>query len=185
MLSFTFCCLTSSLFASQMLSLRLGESYDAVATDVWGCGAVLYAMLFGTPPFPATTYSELVSLASQPQVHLSLPQEIPRALQTLIRSLLRVDPKSRWTLPQAAAHPWFQTNLRSTLMRTPGFRPSDDMLPNGMSNSIPASIHSTIVQTRRPSTSFIVILLRLPVPSRRFFARLFGLSRPASKVEPS
>ena len=169
-----------------MLTLRSGESYNAVATDVWGSGAVLYAMLFGAPPFPATTYSELVSLASHPQVHLNLPEEIPRALQTLIRSLLQVNPKLRWTLPQTAAHPWFQTNLRSTLMRTPGFRPSDDMLPiGGMPSSIPVSVGSTIVETRRPSSSFIVILLRLPIPSRRLFARLFGRSCPASKVKPS
>lgn len=166
-----------------MLSLRTGESYNAIATDVWSCGAVLYAMLFGIPPFPATTYSELVALASQPQVHLRLAEGIPSVLQTLIRSLLLVDPKSRWTLPEAAASPWFQMNLRSTLMRTPEFRPTEDMLPIGLSRSYRTNAAGSTIKATRQASSLIVVL-RLPIPSCRLFARLFGWHRQKSKVNP-
>lgn len=53
--------------APELLCLRDGNSYDALATDAWSCGAVLYAMLIGAPPFAATSYQELVRMASRPK----------------------------------------------------------------------------------------------------------------------
>jgi serine/threonine-protein kinase Chk1 len=115
--------------APEMLSLRSGASYNALATDTWGCGAVLYTMLFGEPPFPASSFSELVNLASRPQVHLRLPDTLPRELSALIRAMLRLDPKQRYTLPQVARSSWFQQGLAATLSNTPEFRPPDGMGP--------------------------------------------------------
>lgn len=128
--------------APEMLSLRSGSSYDTLATDAWGCGAVLYAMLLGGAPFPASSFSELVSLASRPHVSLKMPDAIPRSLSMLLRSLLRLDPKHRFTLPQVAQTEWFQSDLQSTLGKTPQFtppacmRPRSGVLPfNGMATS--------------------------------------------------
>lgn len=118
--------------APEMLSLRSGETYDSIATDTWGCGAVLYAMLLGTPPFPASSFTELVRLASRPRLNLKLPAAVvPKGLGVLLRAMLRLDPKQRFTLPQVAQHPWFQNQLRQTLARTPGFRPPEGMGPSG------------------------------------------------------
>ena len=113
--------------APEMLNLRNGGSYDALATDAWGCGAVLHAMLFGGPPFPASSFEQLVNQANRPHAHLRLPEGLNPELGTLIRSLLRLDPKQRCTLPQVAQSPWFQQDLAGTLSRTPYFRLPEDM----------------------------------------------------------
>jgi hypothetical protein len=110
-----------------MLSLRIGASYNAFSTDTWGCGAVLYAMLLGKPPFPANSYNELVGLASRPHVYLRIPDHMPKELATLIRAMLRLDPKQRYSLPQVARTSWFQEDLEATLSRTPGFVPPEGM----------------------------------------------------------
>jgi serine/threonine protein kinase len=121
--------------APEMLSLSNGATYDAITTDTWGCGAVLYGMLCGSPPFPATSFTELVSMAQRPHVHLKLPCHIPKSLGLLIRAMLRVDPHQRFNLMQVAQHPWYQTDLQETLARTPHFRPPEGMGPIDLNRS--------------------------------------------------
>jgi serine/threonine protein kinase len=108
--------------APELLSLREGCAYDSLATDAWGCGAVLYAMVLGTPPFPADSFSELVELALHPRANLKIPDRMHRELGKLLRAMLRLDSKKRFTLRQVARSSWFQTDLARTLSRTPTFR---------------------------------------------------------------
>ena len=108
--------------APELLSLREGCAYDSLATDAWGCGAVLYAMVLGTPPFPADSFSELVELALHPRANLKIPDRMHRELGKLLRAMLRLDSKKRFTLRQVARSSWFQTDLDRTLSRTPTFR---------------------------------------------------------------
>ena len=82
---------------------------------------MLYAMLIGTPPFPALSYHQLVKMASRPKANLKLPDRLPKDLCALLRSLLHLAPKQRLTLPQVARNPWFQEDLDHTLARSPGF----------------------------------------------------------------
>ena len=84
-------------------------------------------MLFGGPPFPASSFEQLVNQANRPHAHLRLPEGLNPELGTLIRSLLRLDPKQRCTLPQVAQSPWFQQDRAGTLSRTPYFRLPEDM----------------------------------------------------------
>ena len=119
-------CGSPMYMAPELLSLRDGHSYNALATDAWSCGAVLYAMLCGTPPFPATNYEQLVKLASRPRTSLKLPEHhLSPGARLLLRGMLRVDPRRRYSLPRAASTPWFQDGLRQTLERTPNFRLPD------------------------------------------------------------
>ena len=108
--------------APELLSLREGCAYDSLATDAWSCGAVLYAMVLGTPPFPADSFSELVELALHPRANLKIPDRMHRELGKLLRAMLRLDSKKRFTLRQVARSSWFQTDLARTLSRTPTFR---------------------------------------------------------------
>lgn len=127
--------------APELLSLREGCSYNSLATDVWGCGAVLYAMLFGTPPFPASSFAELVQLTSKPRVNLKVPDRMRRELSTLLRSMLRLDPKQRFTLPHVARSAWFQTDLATTLSHTPNFKsPFEQRDRRGGGGSHPAYV---------------------------------------------
>ena len=86
-------------------------------------------MLYGRPPFPASNFNELVYLASRPHAYLRLPDSMPTDLAHLIRAMLRLDPKQRYSLLRVAQSPWFQEGLKATLSRTPDFGPPDDLLP--------------------------------------------------------
>lgn len=165
--------------APEMLSLRNGEAYDAIATDAWGCGAVLHAMLLGRPPFPATTFDELVNLASRPQTNLRLPPSIPKELTLLIRAMLRLDAKQRYTLSQVAQTAWFQEGLASTLALVPGFQLPRDILPRALTergtvlndaeknNRSAKSISIGVVQQRAGWADRLCALLRALLSRRR------------------
>lgn len=115
--------------APEMLQLRHGATYNAILTDTWGCGACLYAMLLGRPPFPAASFNELVSLASRPNVNLHLPAHLPKDLVVLMRAMLRLDPRQRHSLQQVAQSPWFQEDFAEMLARTPSFVPPEGLRP--------------------------------------------------------
>ena len=149
--------------APEMLCLRNGGSYNAIATDTWGCGSVLYAMLMGRPPFPASTFNELVGLASRPHIHLRLPEHVPRGLATLIRAMLRVDPKQRYNLIQVAQSPWFQQGLAATLSRTPNFRPPKGMAPVSCPATGVAAAH------RSPHSGALIGVIQRPIWTHSIF----------------
>ena len=109
--------------APELLCLKEGGTYDVLATDAWGVGAVLYAMLMGRPPMPAGSFKELVSMASRPRIDLRLPHFLSMEIRCILAALLRLDVKHRLTLRQVAQRGWFQVELSSTLARTPSFRP--------------------------------------------------------------
>ena len=104
--------------APELLVLKSGDMYNALATDAWSCGAVLTAMLLDRPPFPATSLQELIQMSSSAR-GLKLPDDMPRDQKTLIRGLLTVDPSRRLTLPQVRAHPWFRSQLLAALVCGP------------------------------------------------------------------
>ena len=105
--------------APELLSLRDGASYDALAVDVWGCGAVLYAMLVGMPPFPSKTLPDLIRKTTERCTHLTLPPFLLGDLRALIEAMLRFDVQKRLTLPEAAQSPWFQAELDANLRDVP------------------------------------------------------------------
>ena len=137
--------------APELLTLREGYSYNSLCTDAWGCGAVLYTMLEGTPPFPANSFRELVCLASKPRVSLKLPHKMDRHLAILLRSLLRLEPKQRLTLPQVTNSPWFRKNLDMTLNCMPDFEyPFQRRMPKGIAVAASSSSETAPTREGRP-----------------------------------
>jgi serine/threonine protein kinase len=102
--------------APELLVLRSGDVYNALATDAWSCGAVLAAMLMDHPPFPATSLPELVQMTSYAR-GLKLPESMAREQKMLLRALLAVDPARRLTLTEVRSHPWFRAQLPAALVR--------------------------------------------------------------------
>ena len=181
-------CVSPLYMAPEMLCLRNGGSYNAIATDTWGCGSVLYAMLMGRPPFPASTFNELVGLASRPHIHLRLPEHVPRGLAALIRSMLRVDPKQRYNLLQVAQSPWFQLGLAATLSKTPNFRPPEGMAPVGPPTGVAAAHRSShggalIGVIRRPIWTHSISILLARRRARIVASRGMGESGSESHAE--
>jgi len=100
-------CGTPNYIAPEILEGKHGHSYEV---DVWSLGVILYTMLVGRPPFETsdvkTTYRRIrYNQYSFPDtVRLSDPAK------DLIAAILRTDPRSRPSLDEIVASPWFQTS---------------------------------------------------------------------------
>ena len=101
-------CYTPYYVAPEVLTTA---KYDK-ACDMWSVGVITYIMLCGYPPFYShseRTFSHgMQSRIKQGQYHF--PQDdwknISKSAKDLIHNLLRVDPKSRYTVEQTLADPW-------------------------------------------------------------------------------
>ncbi|KAK5197994.1 Chk1 protein kinase [Exophiala xenobiotica] len=93
-----------------------GTGYAADMADIWSCGVVLFVLLAGNTPWSRPVegrdeygrqneYSEYISSNGRPKDELwdTLPSEV----LSLLRGMMRVDVKSRFSLEDVRRHPWF------------------------------------------------------------------------------
>lgn len=93
-----------------------GKGYGADMADIWSCGVVLFVLLAGNTPWSRpiegrdeygrpNEFSEYVESNGKPQDELwdALPLEV----LSLLRGMMRVDVKSRFSLEDVRRHPWF------------------------------------------------------------------------------
>src|SRR5262249_13706924 len=81
----------------------MGQRVLAAATDVYGLGATLYALLAGRPPFggKAVLGGLRAVTAAEPPPLRELNARVPRDLETICLKCLHKDPRQRY--PTAAA----------------------------------------------------------------------------------
>eukprot|EP01060_Flectonema_neradi_P011460 TRINITY_DN18534_c0_g1_i1.p1 TRINITY_DN18534_c0_g1~~TRINITY_DN18534_c0_g1_i1.p1 ORF type:complete len:677 (+),score=127.73 TRINITY_DN18534_c0_g1_i1:43-2073(+) len=97
-------CGTPNYIAPEILSSGHQHSYEA---DVWTIGIIVYAMLFGKPPFQTKdvhqTYGKIKKCS------FSFPSTIPasREAKDLINNILRLSPSERPTVDELLDHPFF------------------------------------------------------------------------------
>ncbi|GIL83612.1 hypothetical protein Vretifemale_12281 [Volvox reticuliferus] len=129
---------TAMYCAPEVLQNFNGAAYDAMASDVWSVGVVLFVMLFGRHPFsraedtklPAqqqvlTMFKRLTAPTGSLDGDLYVPHMLPTSAlpgaqpgaplslpcSDLLRGMLARDPRFRMTLDAVERHEWFQTSL--------------------------------------------------------------------------
>ena len=84
-----------------------GDVYDPVPVDIWSSGITLYAMLCGSLPFDEESKSLLYKkiLACD----YMIPSYVSSEATDLIKKILVIDPKQRYTINQIITHPFFMS----------------------------------------------------------------------------
>ncbi|KAJ5659828.1 hypothetical protein N7507_006279 [Penicillium longicatenatum] len=87
-----------------------GSGYHPDIVDIWSCGIVLFVLLAGNTPWDSPTndsYEFHEYLATNARTTDELWQKLPPATLSLLRGMLTVDPKNRFSLEDVRRHPWF------------------------------------------------------------------------------
>ncbi|KAI9269640.1 kinase-like domain-containing protein [Helicostylum pulchrum] len=118
-----------------------GKRYDGTATDVWSCGAILYAMMTGHLPFDDEHMGRLLAKIKTGR-YRTLPDYLSTDARDLIKRMLVVDPAKRMTMAEILNHPWLTnksflgTELRFLQQPSLEFDPvSDPQLQNPLITS--------------------------------------------------
>jgi serine/threonine protein kinase len=96
------CCGTPCYTAPEVFT---SSEYAGPPADVWGCGCILYVMLAALLPFNASTLVELEKEIVA--CRITYPKKFPIGARNLLQKVFVTDPKSRITIPQIRADPWF------------------------------------------------------------------------------
>lgn len=101
-------CGTPGYVAPEVL---MGEGYHQ-EVDIWSIGVVMFILLCGYPPFYAETNTKLFDKIMGGKYAFASPywDKISESAKDLIRHLLVVDPKKRYTSDQILQHPWIKQN---------------------------------------------------------------------------
>lgn len=82
-----------------------GKKYHGLASDIWSCGIILYAMTCGYLPFEDPNTNKLYKkiLACE----YTLPGSLSPQLKDLMKKILNTEPKSRITILEIKQHEWY------------------------------------------------------------------------------
>lgn len=86
-----------------------GREYDGPKADIWSLGVILYALVSGSLPFDGSTLQELRSRVICGQFRI--PFYLTTECESLIRSMLVVDPTKRLSMWQISRHKWMRSGL--------------------------------------------------------------------------
>ncbi|KAI0591231.1 Serine/threonine-protein kinase GIN4 [Pyrenophora tritici-repentis] len=85
-------------------------SYDGAKADVWSCGVILFVLLTGTPPFNYSGDDRHLKhlFRDIAEAKYTMPDNISREAQDLIKRILVADPKRRISLEEIWDHPFLR-----------------------------------------------------------------------------
>lgn len=109
-----------------------GENYHGNSSDIWSCGIILFALLTGRLPFDDENIRNL--LAKVKLGRYSMPADIPKDAQDLIRRMLTVKPQERITMAEIQAHPWFTARPPKPIKGAHYIPPAADQIEHPVSS---------------------------------------------------
>lgn len=82
-----------------------GKKYECLGVDVWSCGIIIYAMLCGYLPFEDPNTSKLYKKIIAGD--FEMPKVLSAEARDILRSVLNVNPETRFKIPQIRASRWY------------------------------------------------------------------------------
>lgn len=115
---------TVMYMAPEIIAGGTGQIYDAIRSDLWSCGVVLYTMLTGNYPFQRRSDSSLsdseavrAALRRILDGEYHLPEEkVSVSARSMLEGLLHPDPSKRFTIMEIMEHEFFTTNLSPSVI---------------------------------------------------------------------
>ena len=101
---------TDEYMAPEVLRLEktAGAPRYGVKADVWACGAIVHALLFGYLPWPTSDRRVMVDAIQTFDADAGCDApDLSREAVDLVRGLLRADPRRRLSAREALDEPWF------------------------------------------------------------------------------
>ena len=119
--------LSKKYHANQVLTAKAGTPYYVApqvlagkydqSSDLLSIGVIMYVMLCGYPPFFSETDQEVLSKVRLGNFSFNAAdwKNVSEDAKGLIRSLLKMNPKDRYTAEQALSHNWIQNKAPKAL----------------------------------------------------------------------
>jgi len=87
----------------------LAEEYDQSA-DLWSCGVIMYVLLCGYPPFYGETDADVLTKVRLGNFTFNAAdwKNVSEDAKNLIRMLLKMNPRDRYTAEQSMNHVWIK-----------------------------------------------------------------------------
>ena len=93
----------------------LGKLYEGIKTDIWSCGIILYAMMFGCLPFDDYEEEKLYQKIIVGKYEYPKDVMVSEEAKNFINSILVVNPKYRASITDIKNNKWFKKNYKQSL----------------------------------------------------------------------